>query len=241
VTAPALLLLAHGTSDAAGRATWERLLASVRRALPAISVGLAYADVVGPTMAEALGELPGPPDAERSGAGPSVVVVPAFLASGYHVRVDVPEQLAATGREDVTIAEPLGPDPQLVGVLLDRLAEAGAEPGDTVVLAAAGSRDPGAQEDLRTAAALLTARVGHEVPVGYIAGGEPRVASVVASASSRGPRVVAATWLLAPGAFHRWLADAGAAVVAEPLGDHPDVVAVVEARYRAAASAEVGA
>jgi sirohydrochlorin ferrochelatase len=230
VTAPALLLLAHGTSDAAGRATWDRLLASVRRALPAIAVGLAYADVVGPTMADALEELPGP-----------VVVVPAFLASGYHVRVDVPEQLAATGRDDVTVAEPLGPDPQLVGVLLDRLAEAGAEPGDTVVLAAAGSRDPGAQEDLRTAAALLTARVGHEVPVGYIAGGEPRVASVVASASSRGPRVVAATWLLAPGAFHRWLADAGAAVVAEPLGDHPDVVAVVLARYESAIAAGVGA
>jgi sirohydrochlorin ferrochelatase len=230
VSAPGLLLLAHGTADADGRATWERLLASVRSALPTVAVGLAYADVVGPTMAEALDELPGP-----------VVVVPAFLASGYHVRVDVPAQLAATGRDDVVVAEPLGPDPQLVGVLLDRLAEAGAQPGDTVVLAAAGSRDPGAQDDLRTAAALLTARVGHEVPVGYIAGGEPRVASVVASAASRGPRVVAAAWLLAPGEFHRRLGDAGAAVVAEPLGDHPDVVAVVVARYRAALPAGVGA
>ncbi|PVZ08519.1 sirohydrochlorin chelatase [Actinomycetospora cinnamomea] len=239
MTAPALLLLAHGTSDAAGRATWERLLLAVRRALPGVEVRLAYADVVSPTMAEALAELPGPPDAPRGGAGPAVVIVPAFLAAGYHVRVDVPEQLAATGRTDVVVAEPFGPDPALVGVLLDRLEEAGAGPGDTVVLAAAGSRDPGAQEDLRTAAALLTARVGHEVPVGYVAGGEPRVASVVASAAPRGQRVVLASWLLAPGAFHRWLADAGAAVVAEPLGDHPDVVGVAVARYRAAVPAEV--
>lgn len=230
MSAPGLLLLAHGTADPAGRATWERLLAGVRRALPGVEARLAYADVVAPTMTGALEELRGP-----------VVVVPAFLASGYHVRVDVPAQLAATGRGDVVVAEPLGPDPQLVGVLLDRLAEAGAQPGDTVVLAAAGSRDAAAQDDLRTAAALLTARVGHEVPVGHIAGGEPRLASVVASAAPRGPRVALAAWLLAPGAFHRWLADAGAAVVAEPLGDHPDVVAVVVERYRAATSAAVEA
>jgi sirohydrochlorin ferrochelatase len=226
VTAPALLLLAHGTGDAAGQATWERLVHAVGRALPDVEVRLAYADVVSPTIAEALGELAG-----------RVVVVPAFLAAGYHVRVDVPEQLAATGRTDVVVAEAFGPDPALVGVLLDRLEEAGSRPGDTVVLAAAGSRDPRAQEDLRTAAALLTARVGHDVPVGYIAGGEPRVASVVASTAPRGERVVLAAWLLAPGAFHRWLGDAGAAVVAEPLGDHPDVVGVAVARYRAAVPA----
>ena len=70
---------------------------------------------------------------------------------------------------------------------------------------------------LRTASAILAERVGAAVPVGYIAGGEPRVASVVASARpSPGARVALVTWLLAPGAFHRWLADAGAEVVADP-------------------------
>lgn len=176
MTAPALLLLAHGTEDPAGQATWDRLATAVDRALPGIEVRLAYAGVAAPSLPDVLDELPGP-----------VVVVPAFLASGFHVRVDVPEQLAATGRDDVVVAEPFGPDPALVGVLLDRLAEAGAETGDTVVLAAAGSTDPVAQDDLRTAAALLTARVGHDVPVGYIAGGEPRVASVVESTAARGP------------------------------------------------------
>jgi hypothetical protein len=66
------------------------------------------------------------------------------------------------------------------------------------------------------------------VPVGYIAGGAPRVADVVAAQD--GP-VALATWLLAPGAFHRWLADAGAEVVAAPLGDHDGVVDVVLERY----------
>ncbi|GLZ47584.1 hypothetical protein Acsp06_37690 [Actinomycetospora sp. NBRC 106375] len=228
MTSPALLLLAHGTEDPAGRATWDRLAVSVQQALPEVAVRLAYAGVASPSMASVLAEIAGP-----------VVVVPAFLASGFHVRVDVPEQLAAIGRDDVVVADPLGPDPALVGAVLDRLAEAGGQPGDTVVLAAAGSTDAVAQDDLRTAAALLTARVGHEVPVGYIAGGEPRVADVVASAFPRGPRVVLATWLLAPGAFFRWLGDAGAGVVAAPLGEHPAVVGVVVERYRAAAPAGV--
>jgi sirohydrochlorin ferrochelatase len=217
---PALVLLAHGTGDAAGRATIGRLLVALRALLPGVTVRMAYAGVARPGLADVLRGLPGP-----------VVVVPAFLASGFHVRVDVPGQLAGTGRTDVVLADPLGPDPVLVSVALERLAEAGGTEADTVVLAAAGSTDPVAAEDLRTAASLLAARVGRPVPVGYIAGGEPRIASVVAAQPGR---VALVTWLLAPGAFHRWLADAGATVVAEPLGDHPDVARVVVARYRSA-------
>ncbi len=217
---PALVLLAHGTGDAAGRATIGRLLVALRERLPDVTVRMAYAGVARPRLADVLTDLPGP-----------VVVVPAFLASGFHVRVDVPGQLAATGRADVVLADPLGPDPVLVAAALSRLAEAGAADTDRVVLAAAGSTDPVAAEDLRVAAGLLEERLGRPVPVGYIAGGEPRIASVVAAQPGR---VALVTWLLAPGAFHRRLADAGAAVVAEPLGDHPDVARVVVARYRSA-------
>jgi sirohydrochlorin ferrochelatase len=217
---PALVLLAHGTGDAAGRATIGRLLVALRALLPGVTVRMAYAGVARPRLADVLPDVHGP-----------VVLVPAFLASGFHVRVDVPGQLAEIGRTDVVLADPLGPDPVLVSVALERLAEAGGTDADTVVLAAAGSTDPVAAEDLRTAADLLAARVGRPVPVGYIAGGEPRIASVVAAQAGR---VALVTWLLAPGAFHRWLADAGATVVAEPLGDHPDVARVVVARYRSA-------
>jgi sirohydrochlorin ferrochelatase len=218
---PDLVVLAHGTNDAAGRRTWGRLLVRLRALLPGVTVRLAYAGVAKPGLADVLDH--------------GAVVVPCFLAAGFHVRVDVPGQLAEIGRgpgNGVVLAEPLGPDPALLDVALARLGEAGASPGDdTVVLAAAGSTDPRAQEDLRAAAAVLRERLGRDVPVGYIAGGEPRVADVVAAQPGR---VALATWLLAPGAFHRWLADAGAAVVAEPLGDHPGVAAVVVDRYRAA-------
>jgi sirohydrochlorin ferrochelatase len=224
---PALVVLAHGTGDAAGRHTWGRLLVRLRAALPGVEVRLAYAGVARPQLADVLPRLDGP-----------VVVVPAFLAAGFHVRVDVPGQLAAVGRDDVTLAEPLGPDPALVDVALSRLAQAGGADGRAVVLAAAGSTDPVAQEDLRTAAGLFTRRLGTAVPVGYIAGGAPRVADVVAAQDRP---VALATWLLAPGAFHRWLADAGAAVVGAPLGDHDGVVDVVLERYVRSAPVDRGA
>ncbi len=111
---PALVVLAHGTGDAAGRNTWGRLLVRLRAALPGVEVRLAYAGVARPQLADVLPRMSGP-----------VVVVPAFLAAGFHVRVDVPGQLAAIGRDDVTLAEPLGPDPALVDVALDRLRAAG--------------------------------------------------------------------------------------------------------------------
>ena len=215
-----LVVLAHGTNDPAGRATWGALLTGVRSRLPEVTVRLAWAGVARPQLADLLPKLPDGP----------VVVVPAFLASGFHVRRDVPDQLAALGRDDVTVTEPLGPDPLLVDAALGRLRAAGWGT-ERVVLAAAGSTDEVAQADLRTAADLVAARLGVEVPVGYIAGGAPRLADVVAAQDRP---VALLTWLLAPGVFHRWAGGSGAAVVAEPLGDHPGVVDVVCARYRSA-------
>ena len=83
------------TIDAAGRATIGRLLVALRALLPGVTVRMAYAGVARPGLADVLRALPGP-----------VVVVPAFLASGFHVRVDVPGQLAETGRTDVVLADP---------------------------------------------------------------------------------------------------------------------------------------
>lgn len=214
-----LVVLAHGTNDPAGRATWGALLTRVRSLLPGSHVRLAWAGVARPQLADLLPKLP---------AGP-VVVVPAFLASGFHVRRDVPEQLAALGRPDVVVTDPLGPDPVLVDAALARLRAAGWD-DEVVVLAAAGSTDPVAQADLRTAADLVRERVGGEVPVGYVAGGDPRLAAVV---GAQDRPVALLTWLLAPGVFHRWASNVGAAVVAEPLGDHPAVASLLVERYRA--------
>jgi sirohydrochlorin ferrochelatase len=223
-----LVFVAHGSRDEAAHTCVCGIADAVRVALPDVPVRVGYVDVRAPTVADAV-----------AGYG-RAVVVPAFLASGYHVRTDLPAQLAACAaapsRFPVTPA--LGPDPLLIRAAHRRLAEAGWCPGDTVVLAAAGSSDPAALAEVQAAARLLEDRVGGAVRVGFAATATPRVDVLVAELRAAGERRVAvASWLLAPGLFHTRLADAGADVVAAPLGAHPDVVAAVVARYRAAAEA----
>lgn len=217
-----LLLVAHGTRDPAGAAVTEAVTEQVR-ALAATRVERCYVDVRHPTPAEALARMPGP-----------VVAVPMFLAAGYHVRVDVPAQLAATGRTDVRLAETFGPDPALVDAAASRLWAAGFRDGDAVVLAVAGSSDPFAKADGARAAGRLARVLRAPVTLATIAAGGPRVPDAIAGLRADGvARVAVASWLLAPGLFQRALAESGADVVAEPLAAHAAVAELAVARYTA--------
>lgn len=209
-----VVLAAHGTRDPAGVAVARHLAGALSARLPGTPVLLGFVDVLGPPVREVVAGAAGP-----------VTVLPAFLASGYHVRSDVPREVAATGRRDVTVTAALGPAPMLVSALRDRLRAAGWRSGDAVVLAAAGSSDLRAVADVRAAAGRLSALVGRRVRVGFVATGTPRVPALVAGLRAAGERRVAvASWLLAPGLFHRTLGAAGADVVAAPLGAHSGVV-----------------
>jgi sirohydrochlorin ferrochelatase len=222
---PGLLLVAHGTRDGAGLLASGRLAASVVCELSGVAVRLAFVDVRRPTVADVLPGL-----LARAG---EVVVVPAFLASGYHVRTDLPAQLDALGLRDRVVVTPaLGADPLLVAAARDRLRAAGRRRGDAVVLAAAGSSDPAARAEVRRAARMLGRELDTSVRVGFLAGPGPRLDDVVAEAGAAGRRVAVASWLLAPGLFQRRLPDSGAAVCAPPLAGHRGVRDTVLARYR---------
>lgn len=222
-----VVLVAHGTRNPRGLATVAELAAGLTGRLGPVRT--AFVDVLGPNPREVLAEATAP-----------AVVVPAFLASGYHVRTDLPARIAESGRRDVAVTRALGPDPVLAAVMRARLVEAGWRPGDTAVMAAAGSSDPAARRDLVRAANLLAARLGPQgspVHLGFVATGRPTVAELVDRLRRPRRRVYIASYLLAPGVFADRLADAGADGVAAPLGAHPDLVAllgrrVVEARAR---------
>ena len=210
-----IVVAAHGTRDPAGVAVAHQLVDALRDRPHGSEVLLGFIDVLSPGVCEVVANAPGP-----------VTVVPTFLSSGYHVRVDVPREVAATNRLDVAISPALGPHPLVVAAMADRLRDAGWCRGDAVVLAAAGSSDPRAVADVRAAACLLSGHVGRRVRVGFIATGAPRIAPLVAGLRAAGePRVAVASWLLAPGLFHGKLDTVGADVVAAPLGAHPAVVA----------------
>ena len=117
-----------------------------------------------------------------------VTVVPAFLASGYHVRVDLPAHVAASGHPAVTVTAPLGPCPHTVQVMAQRLVECGWRPGDSVVLAAAGTSDAHAQSDLRYTAALLSAVIGDRVEPAYAATGSRASHDAVSRVATHGAR-----------------------------------------------------
>lgn len=219
-----LVLVAHGTRDPAGAATARHLASAVADRARGVSVRLAYADVRAPSLTDVLTDLVEPPHPSEP-----VVVVPAFLASGYHVRVDLPAQIDRGRTPGVLLAPPLGPAHAVVTAAVHRLREAGLRPSDSVVLAAAGSSDPRAVEDVRTAALLMSRRLGRAVRIGFIATGRPSVAEVVAGTPGR---VAVASWLLAPGLFHRRLAGSGADVISEPIGAHPSVVDQLLRCYR---------
>ncbi|WP_236543859.1 sirohydrochlorin chelatase [Spiractinospora alimapuensis] len=129
-----------------------------------------------------------------------LIVVPAFLASGFHVRIDVPRQLRAAGRDDATVTPALDHDPSVADALRLRLREAGHRPGEPVVLAAAGSSRPEARVAALRAAEVLGRRLRTPVEVGYVASATPTVAEAVRRVRAHhGGRVCVASWLLAPG------------------------------------------
>lgn len=229
---PVLVGCSHGTADADGRAAVRGLLDAVAAARPDLDVREAFVDVQTPEVADVVAAAL----AERgSDDGLGVVVVPLLLSVGFHVKVDIAAAVDAPG---ATAAGPLGPDPRLVDLLADRLAQAGLRPDDAVVLAAAGSSDAAAALAVEAVAAGLADRVPAPVTIGYGAGARPRVPEAVKAARAglaAGGRVVVASYLLAPGFFHDRVLEAGADVVAAPLAGpgatDPRLVAIVLDRF----------
>jgi sirohydrochlorin ferrochelatase len=226
---PALVAVSHGTNDPAGRRAVASLVAAVS-ARAKRGVHAAFVDVQQPDVADALARS----DSEERPA----VIVPLLLSAGFHVNVDLARAAALAAPREVSVAAALGPDLRLARILARRLGEAGLLPGDSIVLAAAGSTDAGAVSDCFTMGALLSGVLGgRAVSVGFMSAAEPRLTEAIAAAkqTARG-RVVVASYLLAPGYFAGLARSAGADLVSAPLlavGAEPpeEIVDIVLDRY----------
>lgn len=200
----ALVIAAHGSTDPGFALVVADIAARVRAFRPSLRVRVGFLDHGPPHLADAVDD--------------GCVVVPLFLASGYHVLVDLPAQ-APSAR----LATALGPDPRLAEALADRLAQAGYDGSSPVVLAAAGSSDDSARADVHRAAQLLAERLGADVTAAFLGTGEPALAQLQ-------PRVVS-PYLIAPGVFFDSLRRLDLDVLGAPLGDHPAIAETVVARY----------
>jgi sirohydrochlorin ferrochelatase len=210
-----LVTVAHGTRHPTGNDVARAVTTAAGERLGMAAV-TSYVELSSPLFAEVMAGLSEP-----------AVVVPLLLSTGYHVTVDLP-RAAEAAPVSVTLGPPLGPDPQLAVAQADRLREAGAIPGQRVVMVAAGSQDAAAQPDLERATALLAEEWGGEVALATLGGGGRRPAEVVRPGDAVSP------YLLAPGHFAERAREEslGAGVVADVIGVHDAVVDLVVARAR---------
>lgn len=221
---PALLAVAHGSRNPAAADVIGALARQIRRLAPMLDVRVAFIGHAEPSL-----------PAELDAAGSNAVIVPLLLSSGYHLTGDINGAARSAG---ALVAGPLGPDELLLTALIARLAEAGVPVGTPLVLAAAGSSDPAAADDVREQADLLAERLGVPVLAAFATAASPTVHEAVAQLRKRTSQPVAvASYLLAPGYFSDQLSESGADWVTEPLGDHPALAGLVIDRYRTAAKA----
>jgi sirohydrochlorin ferrochelatase len=211
MTLSRLVAVSHGTSDPRGQGAVRRLVEAVRDRIPDVDVRQAFVDVEAPDLPSVLAEVSGP-----------VTVVPLLLGAGFHVHVDIATAVdarAAAG-QPTTTAPTLGPDPAITGLLLDRLRDVDLAPEDAIVLAVAGSSDVRARLSADRAASMVATSLRRRVRVGHLGGSGRPLEHVVAEArrevDGRG-RVVAASYLLAPGFFAERLDASSADVVTAPL------------------------
>ncbi len=223
-----LIAVAHGTADPRGIRVVHDIVRQMARLRPELPMSLGFVDVDVPA-------LPGLVDRVMTDTT-SAVLVPLLLSSGYHVHVDIAAQVAR--HSNLTAAPALGPHALIADILVDRLGDLSRT--DHVVLAAAGSSDPRAQDACERTATLLRARIHRPVTIGYLAGRGPRLPAVLATTPGR---LAVANYLLAPGYFaDRLYKHAGPHRVTAPLGADPRLAQIALSRYDAAlAKASVAA
>jgi len=230
---PVLVAVAHGSADPRASATIADLAVVARERWPGLDLRAAFLGHAPPSLPQVLSTI----EADRE-----VTVLPLLLTAAYHSKADIPRMLSRLPRSRVSYGATLGPHPLLLQSLDRRLAEADPSahenPGRTaVVLAAAGSSDHEANATIARLAAQWQARTGwFAVRPAYASAAEPSPAAAVTDLLRAGaPRVVVATYLLAPGLFADRIRQstmaAGAAAVAPALGACAEVADVMLDRF----------
>ena len=237
MTAPALIALAHGSRDPRSAATVKALVAETRRLRPDLRIEPAFLELSKPDFGKVVDRL------VKAGFE-EIVVVPLLLSDAHHANVDVPLAVAqATSRHpglQIRVAGILGLEPAFLEVLDQRLREALREARcrelDALVLAAAGSSDPLANQAVARLARVWGSR--HKLPVtaAFASAAPPATGEAVRSFRAEGRRhVAAASLFLAPGFLPdratELALEAGAVAVSEPLGADPVLARTILARY----------
>ena len=150
-----ILIVGHGSREAASNRQFEELVDSVRTRRPEFDVQHAYVELAAPPLADALDAI-----ASRN---ERVVVAPCFLFTAGHVKNDIPLALAAARRKFPTVrftaGRVLGVHPAMTELAFQRASEISNVHADlartAVVVVGRGSSDPDANGDFCKLVRLL--------------------------------------------------------------------------------------
>ncbi|WP_432253448.1 sirohydrochlorin chelatase [Streptomyces sp. HNM1019] len=237
MSAPTLLIIAHGSRDPRHAATVDALRARVRSLRPGLRVEAAFLEFNAPRVPQVLARL-------ATEDATEVIALPLLLTRAFHAKTDIPavlrESTARHPRLAVRQAEVLGPSPLLVDALERRLHEAGLCPADRsstgVVLASAGSTDPEAIAVIAEIAREWRHTGWCAVRPAFASASLPRTEDAVRALRAEGvPRVAVAPYVIAPGRLPDRIAHgaeaASADLLAPVLGPAPELARLLLTRY----------
>lgn len=110
---PRIILLAHGSSDQRWCQTFEKLAMPTLESVAGSRI--AYMELAEPSLDTIISE------GKQDGID-TFIIIPLFLAAGRHLRKDVPgmiEELQVTHDATITLAPPIGENPQLGDAIRD--------------------------------------------------------------------------------------------------------------------------
>jgi len=255
-SAPALLLVGHGTRDEEGAAAFRSFVGVLGERSPGTRVAGGFIELSPPPLADAVDEL-------TADGVTDVAAVPLMLVSAGHAKGDIPAALAREKERHPQLTysygRPLGPHPALLSVLERRLDEAlgstPRRPGDraetTVLLVGRGSTDPDANAEVHKAARLLWEGRGYAgVETAFVSLAAPDVASGLDRCRKLGARrIVVLPYFLFTGVLpqrvrHQARGWAAAhpdteVVDAEVIGPCAELADLVLERYREAVAGDL--
>ena len=114
-----VLVISHGSREISANNDFKKLVQAYRRKHPNWVIAHAFLEMAEPTIPQALETL--------SETTKEIWVLPLFLFSAKHVRKHIPEILKNFSRENpkvkIKLSKPLGPEPQLLKILDQRLQQ----------------------------------------------------------------------------------------------------------------------
>lgn len=115
-----IILLAHGSRDEQWKAPFENLSQTLKKKYDETQIHLAYMEMTTPTLLDAV-------DHAINHEAKAITILPLFMASGGHLRHDVPQQVQEVQQKypsiSISLQPPIGEHPKMSQAIFEIVQE----------------------------------------------------------------------------------------------------------------------